>query len=417
MANMTVVRNNPHSRNTVGATERHNERKNETYSNVDVVVEQSHNNVFFKKCEDTYLQTFDKLVADKIIRVRGLQSDAHIMGEMIFDVNTRYFEENGGYEFAKKFYEDAHKFAVGLVGDERYVISSVMHADERNKAISDELGKDVYHYHLHIVYVPVVEKEIYFSKRSKDKAGQLKEVIQQVSHSKKWKSTIENGEMTKSYSKLQDDFWEHMRSAGYEVERGKEGSTAKNLTVLEYKTQQENNRLQDLILKAMAQEEVLAEYDKKIGSKKETLANYDQRLNTKKEVALTAKELKNIGKPTLLGNEVKVSNEDFNKLKQLAKKGIDMQDENADLKKELKEVKIKFNEHATAHNTLVATYKDLQSRFDNLQKEFKQFKDRVKPYLDAVKHAPERVKEFISGILEERKQERQRTKKHDRDVR
>jgi hypothetical protein len=41
---------------------------------------------------------------------------------------------------------------------------------------------------LHVVYVPVVQKEILWSKRTKDKSlvGKIKEVIPQISHSKKW---------------------------------------------------------------------------------------------------------------------------------------------------------------------------------------------------------------------------------------
>ena len=35
-----------------------------------------------------------------------------------------------------------------------------MHADEMNTALSDQLGHPVYHYHLHVVALPVVEKEI-----------------------------------------------------------------------------------------------------------------------------------------------------------------------------------------------------------------------------------------------------------------
>jgi hypothetical protein len=88
-----------------------------------------------------------------------------------------------------------------------------MHADERNKALSDELKKDVFHYHLHIVYIPVVDKEIKYTQRWKDKSmvGKVKEVVKKVSHSKKWDSTKEqtaDGKTvyTKSYSKLQDDF-------------------------------------------------------------------------------------------------------------------------------------------------------------------------------------------------------------------
>ena len=65
-----------------------------------------------------------------------------------------------------------------------------MHADERNRAMSDALGQDVYHYHLHVVYIPVVEKQILWTKRCKDKSlvGDGQGTIQQVSMSKKWDS-------------------------------------------------------------------------------------------------------------------------------------------------------------------------------------------------------------------------------------
>lgn len=67
-----------------------------------------------------------------------------------------------------------------------------MHADEINIAATEELGKEVYHYHLHAMVLPVVEKEILWSKRCKDPElrGTVKEVVNQISHSKKWKSDI-----------------------------------------------------------------------------------------------------------------------------------------------------------------------------------------------------------------------------------
>lgn len=114
-------------------------------------------------------------------------------------MNTRYFERNGGYEYAKVFYEEAYHFIEKKFGAE-YVISAVMHADEINKAVTDEEGKDVYRYHLHAVVLPVVEKEILWSKRCKNEAlrGTVKEVIHQISHSKKWASNVplmdENGQ-------------------------------------------------------------------------------------------------------------------------------------------------------------------------------------------------------------------------------
>ena len=137
-----------------------------------------------------------------------------------------------------------------------------MHADERNRAMSEALGQDVYHYHLHVVYVPVVEKQILWSKRCKDKSlvGTVKETIMQVSRSKKWESKValdEQGNplltskgkkvLRTSYSVLQDDFFEHMRSAGYDnVERGERGSSEEHLTVMQFKTEREQERLAQL---------------------------------------------------------------------------------------------------------------------------------------------------------------------------
>jgi len=45
--------------------------------------------------------------------------------------------------------------AVNEAGGEQYIISAVMHADERNRNLSEELGRDVFHYHLHVIYIPV----------------------------------------------------------------------------------------------------------------------------------------------------------------------------------------------------------------------------------------------------------------------
>ena len=70
------------------------------------------------------------------------------------------------------------------------IISAVMHADELNTALTEEYGKPIYHYHLHVVALPVVRKEVKWTKKCKDKSliGTTKEVINQVSHSNKWKS-------------------------------------------------------------------------------------------------------------------------------------------------------------------------------------------------------------------------------------
>ncbi len=102
------MRNERYRKNAISVRERHNERKNEVYSNPDVLLEYSRNNVTFKPCEvATYAQQFDRMVEEGVISTRGLKPDAYVFDELVFDVNTDYFESHGGYEYAVR--QDAYK--------------------------------------------------------------------------------------------------------------------------------------------------------------------------------------------------------------------------------------------------------------------------------------------------------------------
>ena len=252
--NYAVARVQQYTKASIGKSERHIERKNQNYENMNVDLSQTPRNVHFQSCGDlTCNATLDKMIEEGTVSLRGLKPDAKLFDEMIFDVNSAYFEEHGGYDYACRFYEEVFRFAQKEYGPEN-ILSAVMHADELNSALTEKLGYPVYHYHLHVVALPVVEKEVRYSKRCKDPelVGKVKEVIHQISHSKKWASqkvTDENGktQMIKSYSLLQDRFFEHMRDAGFEdFERGERGSTAQHLSVTEFKVKQEQQRLADI---------------------------------------------------------------------------------------------------------------------------------------------------------------------------
>ena len=318
----------------IGNAQQHNEREKESYVNQDIVPERTHLNVHFKKPAAGYAEMFEQLKKDGIISTRGLKEDAFLYGELVFDVNTAYFHNHGGYDFAKQFYTDAYKSAIEIVGGEQYILSAVMHADERNRAMSDALGQDVYHYHLHVVYIPVVEKQILWSKRCKDETlrGTVKETIQQVSMSKKWASKPaldESGEpilsskgkpiLKKSYSVLQDDFFRYMRDAGYnDVERGEE----EHLTVTQFKVQREQARLAELTEQNRQQEQQAATLGKQI----------EKIQNQQVDVAAIEKiEAKSIPFST----KVAVECENFERLSTLAKKYITAEKKESKLQKAL----------------------------------------------------------------------------------
>ena len=282
--NYAVARVQQYAKASIGKSERHIERKNQNYENMNVDLSQTPRNVHFHSCGDlTYNATLDKLVEEGAVSLRGLKPDAKLFDEMIFDVNTAYFEEHGGYDYACRFYEEVFRFAQKEYGPEN-ILSAVMHADELNSALTEKLGYPVYHYHLHVVALPVVEKEVRYSKRCKDPAlvGTVKEVIHQISHSKKWASqkvTDENGKshIIKSYSLLQDRFFEHMRDAGFEdFERGERGSTAQHLSVTEFKVKQEQQRLADITDKKLATIDALDRLAEEEIQKQDALTKLEQ---------------------------------------------------------------------------------------------------------------------------------------------
>lgn len=375
----TSVRNANLTRMQINNTQRHNEREKDSYTNPDIVPERGGLNIHFKEPSGSYAEMFAQMEADKVISTRGLKEDAHLYGELIFDVNSAYFDNHGGYDFAKQFYTEAYKSAIEIVGGEQFILSAVMHADERNRAMSEALGRDVYHYHLHVVYIPVVEKQILWSKRCKDKSlvGTVKETITQVSSSKKWKSRPamaeqgkpilqKNGKpvLRKSYSVLQDDFYNAMCAAGYtDVERGERGSSEEHLTVAQFKTECEQKRL--------------AVLERQVEKKGQTLQRMEQNIEVQKGLTTTFAEIDNMGRKTLLG-KVELSPQEAKDLKQLAKKGVAADSTIRDLKRDLKSAR-----------------RDAQI----WKRRYEELKEQTKDFLAALKKAPERVRAFISKIL------------------
>ena len=390
----------------VAKVQEHNEREKDSYSNQDIVPERTSLNVHFKAPTDDYVKTFEQMEQDGVISTRGLKPDAVKYGELIFDVNSAYFYNHGGYEFAKQFYADAYKAAVEIVGGEQYILSAVMHADERNRAMSEALGEDVYHYHLHVVYIPVVKKQILWSKRCKDEAlrGTVKEVITQVSRSKKWESKPvlgENGNpmlnakgkkiLKSSYSVLQDDFFNFMRTAGYtDVERGERGSTEEHLTVTQFKVQAEQQRL-EAVTGQVAQAEQSLENAKAAAEKqKRKLEALQKETKTAKTLALTVQDIEAMGKKATFGNNITLTPDECRTLKDYAVSSFAEKAE-----------KIKYKQKFEQAEKSAKTWKQ---RYDALHEQYQELKKKAQPFLDALEIASERVRAFLDVVLSKGKE-------------
>ena len=379
--NWSVIRVEKITAESAQKNERHNERKNESYANLNVDTRRIVFNVHFKDTGGlTYNEYFQKLIDEGQISTRGQKAGATIFNELVVDVNTRYFEEHGGYEYAKQFYKEAYRFCYEIYG-ENNIVSAIMHADEVNKAVSEELGKPVYHYHLHIVAIPTVRKEILWSKRCKDEAlrGTVKEVINQVSHSKKWKNTVPlldaNGQRVtdkygkpvfrKSYSVLQDKLFEHMTNAGFNgFERGEIGSTAENLSSLDYQIKKDKERLANIQGRIEAEQ---------------------KRYEPAHEVHKTMAEIESMGQKTITG-KIAIPKDDYQKLTALAKEGITS-------RKEIDDLRSRVSYYQEKYFSAAAAAERLQEKYDRL-------KEMCRPFLQATEHFPELVEAFIEKVKE-----------------
>ena len=405
----TVARNVNLTASKIANVQRHNEREKESYTNPDIVLERLSYNVHFKTPTGSYAEMFEQMKTDGAISTRGLKEDANLYGELIFDVNSAYFYNHGGYEFAKQFYADAYKAAVEIVGGEQYILSAVMHADERNRAMSEALEEDVYHYHLHVVYIPVIEKQILWSKRCKDKSlvGTVKETIMQVSSSKKWQSKPaldENGNpmltakgkpiLKKSYSVLQDDFFSAMRAAGYtDVERGERGSTEEHLTVTQFKVQAEQERLEAVTGLVAQAEQTLEDTQAAADRQKKRLAVLQKETKTAKAAALTIQDIEAMGKKNALTGNISLTPQECDTLKQHAINGIAARADNRRLKEKL----------ASAEQSATIW----KQRFEALNEKYQELKKKAQPYLDAMEIASERVRAFLNAILARGRQQQE----------
>ena len=382
--NYSVARVETYTKTSITKAERHNERKNKSYSNMNVDLTQTSNNIHYKRCEITYNEKLKEMLDNGQVSLRGLQKNATLFDELIFDINSDYFEKHGGYEFAKEFYERAFHFAEQEMGTDN-IISAVMHADELNTALTEEYGKPIYHYHLHVVALPVVRKEVKWTKKCKDKSlvGTTKEVINQVSHSNKWKSEQvldnqgkpiydKNGNavLIKSYSLLQDRFFKYMSDSGYkDFIRGVKGSNQEHLDDLQFKIKKDTERLAKIVNQVKEKESSYNFYMK-----------YDKQIE----------DISNLGKQKRFSKKIELEQEDYEDLTKYAKKGIV-----AD--KEIYELNNRIDNLRNAVDKWKSLYDDIV--------------EKTKDYFHAIKLAPQKVTNFFKGLFDKEKQdelERQR---------
>ena len=209
-----IVRNEKLTRAEINGKGTHNDRKAKNHTNKDIDPTRTHLNYYIKKNELTYTKEFDKYLKEN--NVQGhLRSNSIIMCQMMFTSDQAFFDKIGEEE-TKRYFDECYKFICNYKNlGEKNIISAVVHLDEGAP-------------HMHLMLVPVVH--------TKDKEGNK---VDKICARDFWKGR-------NSYRKLQDAYFNHVKSKGFDLERGMfvEDTNRKHYTVEEYKkiTNYENTK-------------------------------------------------------------------------------------------------------------------------------------------------------------------------------
>ena len=200
-----IVRNEKLTRAEINGKGTHNDRKAKNHTNKDIDPTRTHLNYYIKKNELTYTKEFDKYLKENNLQCH-LRSNSIIMCQMVFTSDQAFFDKIGEKE-TKRYFDECYKFICNYKNlGEKNIISAVVHLDEGAP-------------HLHLMFVPVVH--------TKDKDGKE---IEKICARDFWKGRD-------SYRKLQDAYFEHVKSKGFDLDRGLyvEETNRKNLSVEEFK--------------------------------------------------------------------------------------------------------------------------------------------------------------------------------------
>ena len=197
-----IIRNQKYKRENLKGIFRHNERKNENYSNKNIDKEKSYLNYSLKDPKYSYEKDFERI--RKEYNLKGqIKTVSNIACEYIITSDKEYFNSIGMNE-TKRYFETAYKFVCEYKNlGEQYILSAKVHMDEETP-------------HMHLVFIPVVH--------TKDKKGNC---IDKIACSEFWKAKD-------SYRQLQDSFYNYMVANNFELERGNPSERV-HLSVEDYK--------------------------------------------------------------------------------------------------------------------------------------------------------------------------------------
>lgn len=231
---------------------KHNERKNENYSNEDINRELSSQNYQLIEC-DSYKEKINQEIKERYRVNKSIRKDAVLCVETVFTSDKEFFDKLTP-EQERLYFEKSVEFLKEQFG-EKNIIFATVHKDETTP-------------HLHAGFIPMTDD------------GRLS-----------YKNFVNS---KYDLIKLQDKYFEKMVEFFPELERGQNSkeTKARHLANQEYKIQQKEKAMELQLEQINKNAMELEEKKKKLEAKKERLKLEDEKLYNLESIAEHVKESK-----------------------------------------------------------------------------------------------------------------------------
>lgn len=299
----------------------HDQRESENSKNTDI--DRSRTNLNYdlhNGANINYNHKVKNIIKEGYKGSRAIRKDAVVMTGTLISSDKEFFNKLSSHE-QKDFFKNAYDKLKDIYG-EKNIVSAVVHMDEHTP-------------HMHLCSVPLAE-------------GKLSA------------KTLFNREGLRV---LQEELPKYLKSKGFDIKRG-ESSERKHVDTIEYKKQQAKD--------------LEKEIDKSINTLKTDL----EALQDTKTSLWELEHLET--KKSLIGAKITFPEGDFNKIIDMAKKGVLNSDEISKLKDENTRLKDDVSDYRNWSNKAGNTISQLQSDNKKLHKDLKRVKQQGKVMYDTL---------------------------------
>lgn len=263
--------------------QKHNQRENENYSNIDIDKARTPLNYDLVNQENiNYLKRVKTIIEANRRSERAIRKDATVYCECIISSDGAFFE-NLTDDKQKEFFKSSLDYLKNRIGEE-FIVSANVHLDETTP-------------HMHVGFVPIIENSL-----------SAKKLIDR-----------------KFLREVQDQLPAYLKNIGFDIQRGIEGSKRKHKDIKEFKKELDReveNKCKDINTMESHKNELESQIEQLEADLNKMTIEYNNATKILNENRLAMYQIQEIKVEPIMfsSDKVKIDKNDFERLKDSALK-------------------------------------------------------------------------------------------------